>query len=283
MILRRQAILNILFFLSGCSVFTKSRQISGRLTIGVVSYDEGLNLLTQFQGFNDYLSQELQTNLELEPAYNEVQALEQINRQRWSLVFAPPGLAAIAIYKANYIPLFPLQGQDSLNSILVVQDTSPLKVLPDLMNQPLALGQRGSVSAYYMPLYDLYGLTLQSIKLAETPEEALQWVTKGEVAVAAMGKEDFDRAQSKIPNRKFRILHRSRRIPSGSILLSPTIERNQQRQIEQALNMAAPAIAASVGYIPNAKPPDYKQLMEFIDKVKPIENHLQSVPAPLFN
>jgi phosphonate transport system substrate-binding protein len=103
------------------------------------------------------------------------------------------------------------------------------------------------------------------------------------VAVAAMGKEDFDRAQSKIPNRKFRILHRSRRIPSGSILLSPTIERNQQRQIEQALNMAAPAIAASVGYIPNAKPPDYKQLMEFIDKVKPIENHLQSVPAPLFN
>ncbi len=285
MILRRQVILNGLFFLSGCSLLplTKSSEVSGKLTIGVVSYGEGLNSLSKFQSFVDYLGSQVHTTVELEPAYNELQALEQIQSLRWSLVFAPPGLSAIAIYKANYIPLFPFQGNDSLDSVFIVRKGSSLQSLQSLTNLVVALGQPGSVSAYYMPLYDLYGLTLKSVKFAATPDEALKWVASGEVVAAAMGKDDYDHFQNTIPEAKFQILHRSRRIPPGAVLLSPSVERNQQRLIQQVMDQAAPAIAASVGYVPNAKPPDYKQLMEFIEKVKPIEAHTRSTPAPLHN
>ena len=47
----------------------------------------------------------------MEPAFNELKAVEQIERGVWSIVFAPPGLAAIAMSKQQYIPIFPMQGE----------------------------------------------------------------------------------------------------------------------------------------------------------------------------
>jgi phosphonate transport system substrate-binding protein len=166
--------------------------------------------------------------------------------------------------------------------VLVVLKTSALRQLTDMNGQRLALEQLGSAAGYYVPLYELYGTTPSEVRLASTPKMVLEWIAKGEVAIGAMAKDEFDRYHDEFKPTEFRILHASRRIPPGAVLLSPEVERNQQQVIQQAMTNAVPAIAEEAGYIPSAAPPDYKDLIAFIEKVKPIEARIKEKPAPLY-
>jgi phosphonate transport system substrate-binding protein len=252
-----------------------------RLTIGLVSYDDGASSLEKYQNFQTYLAEQLQAVVELEPVFNEIQALEKIQGQDWSLVFAPTGLATIAMADAQYVPLFPLQGVPNQKSLLVVQANSAYNQLGDLMNQPIALGEVGSATGYYLPLYDLYGLTLSEVRFAPTPQASLAWVADGTVAAGALSEENFEQYRNDFPPDTFRILHESRAVPPGAVLLSPTVERNQQQLIETAMAAAPATITADAGYIPNAPPPDLTQLMALVDKVRPLESQVRQQPAVL--
>lgn len=253
-----------------------------RLTVGVVAYGEGVKSIDQYQPFLDYLQTQTQMLAELEPAYNEVKAVEQLQRQAWSLAFAPPGLAAIALSRAQYLPLFPLEGVNNLSSVLVVRDDSPIQQLSDVNKRIVALGQPGSATGYYVPLYELYGTTPSEVKIAATPATVIEWIANQEADLGALAKDEFDQLRSQFSPTTFRIVRASRRIPSGSVLISPAIDRNQQDVIQKAMSEVLPTIAQQVGYIPNAAPPDYKTLIEFIDKVKPIEAHVNEKPARLY-
>jgi len=280
---RRLLLLQTLLVLAGCAASQSNRsETLGKLVLGVVAYGEGVRSVDQYQRFIQYLETRIKTLIELEPAYNEVKAVEQIQRQAWSIVFAPPGLAAIAVSKANYLPIFPLEGVDNLSSVLVVQKDSPIRQLTDVTGKVVALEQPGSATGYYVPLYNLYGTSPSEIRIAPTPKTAMEWLAKGEVAVSALAKDEFERYRSEFSPVEFRILYNSRRIPSGSVLISPEVDRNQQRLIQQAMNEAVPTIAQQVGYIPNTPPPDYKTLISFIEKVKPIEARINEKPAPLY-
>ncbi|NJP09103.1 MAG: phosphate/phosphite/phosphonate ABC transporter substrate-binding protein [Leptolyngbyaceae cyanobacterium RU_5_1] len=283
MITRRSLLTQALLMLAGCT-FAKTTNPNklGKLVVGVVAYGEGSGSIDRYQRFTQYLEKSLKTIIELEPAYNEVKSVEQIERRIWSLVFASPGLAAIAISKSNYLPLFPLQGVTNLSSVLVVLKNSPIQKLTDLNGKSVALGQPGSATGYYVPLYDLYGTSMSEIRIAPTPETVLEWVAKREVTAGALAKNELEQYRSKFANTEFRILHASRRIPPGAVLISPEVERNQQRSIEQVMNEATPAIAQEAGYITNAPPPDYKTLITFIQKVKPIEARIHEKPAVLY-
>ncbi|WP_448596215.1 phosphate/phosphite/phosphonate ABC transporter substrate-binding protein [Thermoleptolyngbya sp.] len=253
-----------------------------KLTVGVVAYGESVKSIDQYQPFLDYLQTQTQMLAELEPAYNEIKAVEQLQRQAWSLAFAPPGLAAIALSRAQYLPLFPLEGVNNLSSVLVVRDDSPIQELSDVNKRIVALGQPGSATGYYVPLYELYGTTPSEVKLASTPATVMEWVANQEADLGALAKDEFDQLRPQFSPTTFRIVRASRRIPSGSVLISPAIDRNQQAVIQAAMSEVLPTIAQQVGYIPNAAPPDYNTLIEFIDKVKPIEAHVNDKPARLY-
>lgn len=253
-----------------------------RLTIGLVNYDDGgAGTVEKYGRFQQYLAEQLKTNIELEPVFNELRAVEQIQRQAWSLVFAPPGLAAIAIAEAQYVPLFPLQGTPNLRSLIVVNAESDTEALSDLANTAIALGEPGSAAGYYLPLYDLYGLTLQEIRFAPTPKAILDWVADGTVAAGAISEEDLQRYRNDYPRDAFRVLHQSRVIPSGAVLLAPTVERNQQQLIETAMQSAPSNLSADAGYIPSAPPPDFGQLIQLVEKVRPLESRVKASPAVL--
>ncbi len=264
----------------GCGPATLPEQPQ-RLTIGLVSYDDGARSLEKYQRFQAYLAEQLKAVVELEPVFNEIRAVEQIRAENWSLVFAPAGLAAIAIAEANYVPIFPLLGTANQKSVLVVRSDSPLQSLGDLANQPLALGEAGSALGYYLPLYDLYGLTLGKIEFASTSTMALEWVAEGRVAAGAMAEEDFQNHRTAFGNDAFRVLHASRTIPSGAVLVSPRVDRTQQEFIELAMQKADSSITADAGYIPNASPPDLTQLIALVEKVRPLEARVKEQPAVL--
>lgn len=278
---RRLFLIELLLFLASCQSETDS--FSGKLTLGLVSYGQGIRSIADLESFKNYLSAQLKTIIEIEPAFNEINAIDRIEKQVWSLVLAPPGLAAIAISKSNYLPLFPLEGITNLRSVIVVLDSSPVRQLKDLSNKIVALGENGSATGYYLPIYNLYGTTLAEVRIASTPKTALEWVAKGEVVAGALSKAEFDLYRGQFPGAKFRILHIDpHNIPPGAVLASPQIERNQLERIRQVMKAASPNIAQSAGYITNAKVPDYKYTIEVVKRVTAISEKINNKPAALY-
>ena len=265
--------------LLGCS---STSQISKqKLTIGVVGYGNEARSVDKYEPLQRYLAKQTNSIVELEPAYNELQALEQIQRQRWSLVFAPPGIAAIAINEEQYLPLFPLEGFGSRErSVLVVRKDSQIKDLVDLSNKKVALGQPGSATGYYLPLYDLYGLTLAQVIFSPTPRQVLRLLEEGKVDAGALSEAEFQTFRYQFLT-NFRILQKSRSIPSGLVILSPTIERNQQENISNSMRNAPASIVSDAGYVVDAQIPEYEEFIKLVEKVKPLEKRVRQTPAVL--
>lgn len=267
--------------LSGCSQDRSTPP--EKLTIGVVSYDTGVLSIDSYERFQDYLAKQTSSIVELEPALNELNAVQRIHSKAWSIVFAPPGLAAIAIGTENYTPIFRMEGVDNLRSVIVVREDSPIKSIADIANKAIALGEPGSAAGYYLPLYDLYGLTLAEVRFAPTPKTILAWLSQETVAAGALSENDFERYKYEFGQTKFRILHTSRFVPPAVVLLAPTLDRNQEEQIKAVMSAAPSSITEDAHYIPNTKLPDYEQFIQIVKKVKPLEARLREKPVVLLN
>lgn len=265
--------------LKGCN--SRQKAPLGKLVIGIVSYDAGTNFLEKFDRFREYLASATQTVVELEPAFNELKAVEQIERQIWSMVFAPPGLAAIAVGAQQYLPIFTLQGSNNERSVLLVRADSEIQRLGDLANQVVALGEPGSATGYYLPLYDLYGLTLAEIRFAPTPKAILEWLVQGSVVAGALSEQEFQQYRNEFGSSQFRVLHQSRTVPSSVVLLAPSVDRNRQYQIETAMRNAPSSIIGDAGYIPEATLPNYDQFIKLVAKVRPLETRVRQKPVIL--
>lgn len=278
MLSRRLLLFNLLYLITACK--TAEKRTMGNLIMGAVIYEND-KYAQKYSALTDYLANNLKILVELEPTFNEIRALEQIKRKNWSLVFAPPGLAAIAIFEDNYLPLFPLEGIQTTRSLILVRQESPFKKLTDLANQVVALGQPGSATGYYLPLYNLYGLTLAQVRISPTPKTTLKWLDQGDIAAGALSLAEFERYRLEFKKTKFRILSQNS-VPLGAVLVSPSIKRNQQEQIRKAMELATPQIIDAAGYIPNAPAPNYQELIKVINKVRPLAEQLKNKPVSLY-
>ena len=284
--LARWAVVGVIVTASGSAVLYgcgAQEEISrGRIAIGVIAYGDGAVSLERLENFKNYLAEETNSFVEIEPTFNEVHALDQIRHRRWSLVFAPPGIAATAISTAQYEPLFPLQGSsNTVRSVIIVREDSPIEELADLQRHSLALGQPGSATGYYLPLYDLFGMTLAEVELASTPLDTMMLVANGDVTAGALSRAEFDKHEGEFEDTEFRIIHTSRSLPSGVVLIGPNVDRNLQEYITNAMNAVTPNLAAEAGYVPNADPPNYGFFIELIEKVAPYEDRIGEMPVVL--
>lgn len=259
-----------LLLLSACGVQSISNQDEA-LVIGTISSGEGNKTLDRYERFKSYLSARTQSLVELEPAFNEKKALERVQSRAWSLIFAPPGLAAIAISQHQYTPLFPIIGIHNLRSVLVVREENPIRDIRSLAGETVVIGQPGSATGYYFPIFNLYGLTLAALLVSSTPKAVLESVAQGEAAAGALSLEEFNFYKSQINQATFRVLFTdSHRVPAGVVLISPTIERNHQERIRQILREAPSVIAEEAGFVTNASVPDYRYMISVVQQVKSI-------------
>lgn len=278
----RRLFLLQLLLLTACGVKLTSSQ-GGELIVGVISYGEGEQMLNRFERFNRYLSEKTGLLIKLEPAFNENVALERIENGSWSLIFAPPGLAAIAIDRYQYVPVFPLQGVGNTSSILVVRKDSPIRDLKELEGQTVVLGKPGSATGYYLPLYNLYGLTVAEILFAPTPQIVLEWVGQRKATAGALSREEFNLYSPQFSNTEFRILFSDlHNVPPGAVLIGSTVERNREKYIRKFMNEAPAVLAQEVGYVPNEPVPEYQYMISVVERVRSIANHLSEKPARLF-
>lgn len=270
-------------FLSSCGV----RQSIGReqLTIGTLTYGAGQT--SQYDGLKQYLSEKLQSIIQIEPTFNENKALERIKARAWSLVFAPPGLAAIAMSQYRYTPLIPLDGNSNLNSVLVVKKDSLYQDLKSLAGKKLAIGQPGSATGYYFPIYNFYGLILAELIPSATPKAVLEAVAQGRADVGALSLQEFNTHKTEISQTEFRVVFVDRhRVPAGAILVSPDIELKLQDSIHQVLQNTPALIARQAGFIPQGTVPDYKYMVSVVKRVRSIlptyRSQLTQKPIRLF-
>ncbi len=279
-------LLQLLIFIgisiSGCFGGAEKAKVPKKLTVGVVNYGETKLSQQQYDRFKTYLSTKTRSIVDIEPTYNELRAIRQIRSRNWDMVFAPPGLAAIAIGKKRYEPIFSMAEISSVQTpLIIVRDDSPIQKISDLANKSIALGQRGSAAGYYVPLYDMFGLTLKEINFASTPKKLMELISQGTVDAGAISKKNFERYRQVQPKTNFRIIHEGRYIPSGVVLLAPTVERNREQQIRRAMEEAPAHITADAGYVPSAKIPNYKQFIKLVEKVRPLEQRVEETPAVL--
>ncbi len=261
-----------------------AQKTSAPLLIGVISYDQEEQITNRYQRFSRYLGSVLKAHVEIEPTFNERKALERIQSQAWSLVLAPPGVAAIAINDFQYLPLFPMQEDaTNLRSILVVRKDSPILELKQLEGKTIALGQVGSTTGYYFPLYDLYGLTLAEVLLAPTPKTILEWVAQEKVMAGALSTKEFNLYSSEFRPTEFRILYNDSHLaPPSTILLAPTVDRTYQDRIIKVMRDAPPDVVQEGGYVPNASVPNYEYMISVVERVRAIATNLNNKPAQLF-
>ena len=263
----------------GCTnVDTES---TDKMTIGVVSYGDSEVSLEQYQRFQAYLAEQTKIAFELEVAYNELQAVQQIESGNWSLIFAPPGLAVIA-GKQGYSQLFTLDDADkSEHSLIVVPEDSPIETLTDLTFQTVGMGKPGSAAGYYLPLYNLYGLTLEEVQFAPTPQTLLSWLEDGTVDAGAISEKEFEEYRGQFEDTPFRVLYQSKRnIPSGVVLLG-VVERAQGEFVQRVMQEAPSNITSDAKYIPTAPLPNYRDMVKVVERIKPLEEQVRQVPAVL--
>ncbi len=264
---------SILLAVNACKAAQKT---SSPLLIGVISYDQEEQITNRYQRFNRYLSSVLRAHVEIEPTFNERKALERIQSQAWSLVFAPPGVAAIAISNFQYLPIFPMQEDvTNLRSILVVRKNSSISELRQLEGKAIALGQVGSATGYYFPIYNLYGLTLSKVLLAPTPKTILEWVAEEKVIAGALSTKEFNLYSPQFSPTEFRILYTDSHLaPPSTILLAPTVELTYQNRIIKVMKDAPPDLVREVGYVPNASVPNYEYMISVVERVREIATHI---------
>ncbi|MHC5826703.1 MAG: phosphonate ABC transporter substrate-binding protein, partial [Nostoc sp.] len=65
------------------------KEFEGTLTVGVINYGGGEQIINQYAKFNSYLGEKTNAYIQLEPAFNENRAVERLEARAWSLVFAP--------------------------------------------------------------------------------------------------------------------------------------------------------------------------------------------------
>ena len=259
------------------------KEFEGTLTIGVINYGGGEQIINQYAKFNSYLGEKTNSYIQLEPAFNENRAVERLQARAWSLVFAPPGLAAIAIARHQYVPLFPLIGISNLRSIFVVRKDNPISDLKQLQGQTVALGQLGSATGYYFPLYNLYGTTLAQILFAPTPKAGLELVAQGKAIACAVSEAELALYGSQLGPTEFRILFKDPHyVPLGVVLIGPSVERNRQEFIRKVMSDAPSGLAQEVGYISNGQVPDYKYMISVVDRLSSITSQLEKKPVRLF-
>ncbi len=267
--LSRRAFL-FLLGLTGCSAGSRSHQ-GQQLVIGAVSYGAGQDVLARYDGLKRYLEAQMQAIAQLEPAYNEAKALERISARAWSLVFSPPGLAAIAITQHQYKPIFSLEDNTNSRSVIVVKQDSPHTDLKSLTGQPFAIGQPGSATSYYFPIFNLYGLTLSEFMVTPTPLAVLEAISQGKAAAGALSLGEFNRLRTQIPATEFRILYSDPHpVPPGVILLSPDIEASVQDSINRTLASTPLSVAQESGFLPTGTVPDYQYMISVVKRVQSI-------------
>jgi phosphonate transport system substrate-binding protein len=124
---------------------------------------------------------------------------------------------------------------------------------------------------------------LAGIEFAPTPKTALEWVEKGKVTAGAVSNEQFNLYSPQLGTNLFRVLPTdTQNVPSGLVLVGPSIDRNRQEFIRRIMRTAPSILTQQVGYAPNGQLPNYQYMISVVERVSSIAKRLRTKPVHLY-
>lgn len=254
---------------------------SSTLVIGVLGSLESYQMLTDYLQVNlndDLMSVIVEGGFDI--SYQD--AKDQISLQRWDLVFAYSPMISMAARDNNYqwvgrmFPDSPSYYQSSLfvrtdSSINSISDINPTHIL--------ALGNFGSASSFYRPIYDLYGKSVR-VTMNHRSAQIKDLVLSGN---ADIGASSLTAVQEEP---ELKIIHVSTDIPGSGLYISPNLAPTDRAKLTQLLLNAPPEIrdqreGANYG---EGVEPDWEEFRRISLRVEEIIQcrTFEEDPVPLF-
>ena len=246
---------------------------AGRLRVGLVGANEGraqagaaaLSDADQFR-LREMLMVASRCEVQLEPVVSPEQARSRLKTADWDMAFLPPGLTALALEQnGEYGLVRQLGRRGNSKSQLLVRDDSGFKSRADLRGKRLGLLPRGSLTGFYLPLFNLHGLRFAEVQYALNYADLRAMLNNGTVDVIA-----WDGA---IPQGGggLRVLHEdSHVIPLGALALRQSLLQADHQPFLNQLDQNVGQLPSSLGYATGVIPSPYalKELRSIVTAVE---------------
>ncbi|PSF35657.1 hypothetical protein C7H19_15555 [Aphanothece hegewaldii CCALA 016] len=246
------------------------------LTIGILTDAK------YYEKFKEYLSNQLEStvkDVKIESVNRCYEyARNKIASKDWDVVFTLSPMNSIAASDNGYTwvaRMFP-DKPEYYQAALYTKKNSSINSIKELnSSHKIALGCIGSASSFYMPIYQLYGKTLNITK-DYRDRELDNLVIKGNVDVSA-------RAASFVDETKFKIIHKSSDIPGSGVYLSPDLAPEIQQQIINVMKNAPLELKKEANY-GDGKEPNWTEFRKIANKAEEIVQckNLTQNPVKLF-
>ena len=244
------------------------------LTLGILAIPSFSK--EDYQRLADYLKTELGKKIkndkvaitvDIVETQNKTSLLEAKNRiaeKKWDIAFTlTPMLSVVAKDNGYNFAARMWPDRQQVESVLFVRADSSIKSIADLTpDKTIALGQFSDAVTFYQPLYDLYGKTLK-LDIKNSVGDIRDKVESGKADVGAGYLNSVQK------NPKLRILGISRAIPLSGVYLSPTLPKNEQDLIKEALLNTDPDLRKKTNY-DQGQEPDYNNFIGITKRVNEI-------------
>jgi phosphonate transport system substrate-binding protein len=272
----------VITVMSGCTLGPAARRPlcgpSGTLRVGVMDSAEGQGSAAsaglspqESEGLRNLLIQASGCDVEVEPLASPERARTKLAARQWDAAFLPPGLTAFSLRpELGYVALRTLGQRQTSRSAMLVLDGSRLRQLSDLNGAHVGLLPRGSLGGFYIPLYNMHGLSLGRVSYALNYPSLLAMLQRGEVDVIA-----WDEALPDPGSGVRRLQVDGHAIPLGALVLSGDLAGADYIPFLKTLDDAAAQMPGSLGYAASVLP-----LQQELQTLKAIVNSVESWSLP---
>ena len=254
--------------------FLKTKITDTDLTIGILWKPEAYQSLLEYIEDNtvpvnliDYLKgKKVKVLINGDKTLSYAEAQTRMENKEWDIAFALSPINSIFAKRQGYkylAGMFP--GSSSYQSGFFVRQNSPIQNLNDINTQTIiALGGFNSASSFYIPVYDLYGQTINT-NTGNRAQVIIELVKQGKADVGAAAIGDF----LKKDDPELRIIHVSREIPGSGVYLSPNLAKSDRENLKQLLLKAPAEVQQQANYGEQLEP-NYTDFTKIIDRVQEI-------------
>ncbi|MGC5196971.1 phosphate/phosphite/phosphonate ABC transporter substrate-binding protein [Aphanothece microscopica] len=260
---------------------------SGTLRVGLIDPREGLSASTQLpfadqeiEGLRTLLMEASQCEVQLEPLSSTDRARDKLEAHQWDAAFLPPGLTAFALRQAaGYSPLRVLGGRHTSRSSILVLASSRFQSLADLNGARVGLLPRGSLTGFYLPLYNMHGLSLGQVTFALDFPALQTMLNEGQVDAIAW---DDSLPPPSVPVRS--LASDTHKIPLGALVLSGSLADADYLPFLKNLDASSAQMPATIGYaatmMPNQR--ELQPLKAIVESVESWDMPLDGQPHRVF-
>lgn len=283
LMLRVAALTLVITIVPGCSFGPAAPRSlcgpAGNLRVGVMDPAEGRGSASsaglspqESEALRDLLTNASGCEVELEPLASPERARTKLATRQWDAAFLPPGLTAYSLRaELGYIAIRSLGQRQISRSAILVLDGSRLHQLSDLNGARIGLLPRGSLGGFYIPLYNMHGLSLGRVSYALDYTSLLDMLQRGEVDAIAWDEALPD------PGAKVRRLQvDGHAMPLGALVLSKELASADYLPFFKILDGAAAQMPGSIGYAASILPRQQE-----LQPLKGIVNNVESWSLPL--